>query len=125
MTMYVQVRLADNALGEERDFIDAPPDVSRKGIAWKPLVVTDPAFDPATQVRTGPVETVGKEAVTRVWTVRAKSAGELDADKGAAVDAIDALQLKIALNHENRIRALEAKQAVTAAQFRTALKAML
>lgn len=35
------------------------------------------------------------------------------------------ITLKIAFNHENRIRALEGKQAVTIAQFKTAVRAML
>jgi hypothetical protein len=125
MTTYVQVRLADNAVGEEREFNDAPPDTSRKGFVWLPLAVTDPAFDPATQVRSGPVDTVGKDSVSRVWTVRDMTSDELDAVKGATVDALDILQLKIAFNHENRIRALEGKPAASAAQFKTALKALL
>lgn len=125
MTTYVQVRLADNAMGEQREFADVPPDMSRKGFVWLPLAITDPAFDAATQVRSGPVDTVGKDQVTRVWTVRVKTADELDADKSATVDAIDMLAFKVLFNHENRIRALESKQAVTAAQFKTALKALL
>lgn len=48
-----------------------------------------------------------------------------DALKGAQVDRVDAVQLRIAFNHENRIRALESKQAVTLAQFKTAVKALL
>lgn len=37
----------------------------------------------------------------------------------------DAIALKIAFNHENRIRVLEGKAAVTLAQFKTALRALL
>lgn len=40
-------------------------------------------------------------------------------------DQIDVIQFKIALNHENRIRALEQKPAITAAQFKNALRALL
>lgn len=125
MSIYVQVRLADNAIGEKRDFASAPPDMTRKGFVWLPLVVTDPAFDPSTQVRTGPVETVGQGSVSRVWTVRDMTSDELDALKGATVDAMDMLAFKVLFNHENRIRALENKPAVTAAQFKTALKALI
>lgn len=125
MSTYALVQLSDSAVLDTRDFAGIPPDVTRKGIQWLPLVVTDSAFAPATQVRTGPVDTVGKDAVNRVWTVRAKSAGELDADKGASVDAMDAVAFKVLLNHENRLRALEGKRTATAAQFKAALKALL
>jgi hypothetical protein len=125
MPLYALVRLADKAIIDTRDFADAPPDVARKGIEWLPVEVTDPACDPATQVKSGPVETVGEGAVTRVWTVRDMTAEELDAEKGVQVDAVDIVVGKVLFNHENRIRALEGKQAVTAAQFKAALKALL
>lgn len=48
-----------------------------------------------------------------------------DVLKESSVDAVDMVLLRVAFNHENRIRALESKQPVTAAQFRTALKALL
>lgn len=41
------------------------------------------------------------------------------------VDAWDIISFKIAFNHENRIRALEGKAPITAAQFRAAVKAAL
>ena len=37
----------------------------------------------------------------------------------------DAITLKIAFNHENRLRAIEGKAAITVAQFKTAIRAML
>jgi hypothetical protein len=40
-------------------------------------------------------------------------------------DAIDALVLKVLFNHENRIRVLEGKAAISAAQFKTALVSVL
>lgn len=101
------------------------PTVStRAGWRWLPVEVTDPLFDPATQIKEGPVLTVFADKVTRVWTVRAKTAPELDADKDSMVSAMDMLAFKVLLNHENRIRALESKATVTAAQFRATLKAM-
>ncbi|MGV8838984.1 MAG: hypothetical protein ACWA6X_01630, partial [Bauldia sp.] len=51
-----------------------------------PVEVTDPPFDPATQVRTGPVLTIEATRVTRVWTVRDKTAEELAAALEAARD---------------------------------------
>ncbi len=87
----------------------------------------DPAWTSATQVRTGPVIEEDHTAEIRryVWTVRDKTAEELDADKEATIDRFDALGFKVMFNHENRVRALEGKAAITAAQFRSALKAML
>lgn len=40
------------------------------------------------------------------------------------LDSIVPIIFRILFNHENRIRALEGKQAITAAQFRTAIKAL-
>jgi hypothetical protein len=45
--------------------------------------------------------------------------------KGMKINAMDQIAMRVAFNHENRIRALEGKQAATAAQFVTALKALL
>lgn len=42
-----------------------------------------------------------------------------------ALNAWDIISAKIDFNQENRIRALEGKVAVTAAQFRTAVKALV
>ena len=125
MSTYALVQLSDSAVLDTRDFAGIPPDVTRKGIQWLPLVVTDPAFDPATEVKTGPIVTVAKGQVTKVWTVRALTGDELDAVKGVQIDAVDVLVGKVLLNHENRLRALEGKQAATAAQFKAALKAFL
>ena len=41
------------------------------------------------------------------------------------IDAWDAVTLKIAFNHENRIRILEGKSAVTVTQFKTAVRTLL
>lgn len=38
---------------------------------------------------------------------------------------VDAVQFKIAFNHENRIRAIEGKAQITAAQFKAALLVLL
>lgn len=45
--------------------------------------------------------------------------------KSAQISASDQIQLKIAFNHENRIRALEGKQPATQAQFIAAVKSLL
>jgi hypothetical protein len=106
--------------------INVDPSVQTKtGYRWLPVATTNPAVNQSTEVREGPVLTVLEDQVTQVWTVRAKTAQELDADKEAALDRFDMLALKALFNHENRIRPLEAKAIVTAAQFRAALKGML
>jgi hypothetical protein len=48
-----------------------------------------------------------------------------DALKTQQVNGLDTVTLKILFNHENRIRALEGKQAITAAQFANAIKSLL
>jgi hypothetical protein len=45
-----------------------------------------------------------------------------DAQAAKAINNIDALHLKIAFNHENRVRALESKAPITLAQFKTAIR---
>lgn len=97
----------------------------REGWRWVTVTIVKPAFDEATQVLEGPADSLGKGGLTRTWTVRAKTAQELDAEKDGRVSAIDALTLAVAFDHENRLRALEGKTAITAAQFRAALKARL
>lgn len=42
-----------------------------------------------------------------------------------SLSAWDVISAKVLFNHENRIRTLEAKSAITAAQFRTAVKALI
>ena len=78
------VRTADNAVLRYPDFDgDVPVLADAKGLRWLPVVETDPPHDPETEVRTGPVVTVGEAEVTRVWTVTAKSAETLAAELAA------------------------------------------
>jgi hypothetical protein len=68
-----------------------------------------------------------------LWEVLAKHAPDkMPADSAAqevrkilALDKVDLVALQVAFNHENRVRALEGKQAITLAQFKTAVKALL
>ena len=48
-----------------------------------------------------------------------------DARRERALSMTDATLFKIAFNHENRLRALEGKQAITAEQFRAAVKNLI
>lgn len=123
--------MAEFALVGPGDVISAsasnvdPSVKTRAGWRWLPVEVTDVTYDPAAEVREGPVVTVLSSKVTRVWTRRAKTAAELDADKDVALNGTDMILFKILFGHENRIRALEGKAAITAAQFRAAVKASL
>lgn len=89
--------------------------------------IVDPAFNPTTQVRSGPdvVKDDIAETETRTFTVRAKTAQELDADKELKLDQVDMLNFEVNFDQENRIRALEGKAAITKLQYRNALKARL
>jgi hypothetical protein len=82
MTNYALVDDNDNILRHEK-FTEVPLDPQGKPWRWLPVVDTKPAFDPATEVREGPVITVNANDVTRVWTVRSKTAQELDDEKEA------------------------------------------
>lgn len=123
MQLYAMIR---GGAIERREYADAQPaDLAHKGITWLPIVEQVPQHDPATEMLSPVVETI--EAARVVWfaTKRAKTAEEFDADKDGAISAVDAVVLKVLLNHENRVRAIEAKAPITAAQFRAALRALL
>ena len=103
-----------------------PPDLPLKPFRWLPLEITNPDVeDHATHTKEGPVESVGAKKVTRVWTVRPKTADELDADKEARIPPSDSIQFKAMLDVENRTLALESKPAVTVDDYRETLKGML
>lgn len=86
-----------------------------------------PSFDAATQVREGP--TIEEDHVNKVrrfvWTVRDKTAQELDRDKASRIDGLDRVIFEILFRHENRVRVLEGKTGITVDQFKAAVKAML
>ena len=120
MTEYALVGPAD----EIKTFSSSvDPNVQTKpGWRWLPVerstVGAGPVADPA-------VTTVLADRVTVVITLRDKTASEIDAEKEGRLDAYDVLTFKVLFDHENRVRALEGKAAISAAQFRAALKARL
>lgn len=76
------------------------------------------------------VQDDGDGAYLREWRSQAPRPTEAEIEAAVIptpnpVDAVDIVLLKIAFNHENRIRALEGKQAVSLAQFKVAVKALL
>jgi hypothetical protein len=113
--------------GIDRYSSNIDPNVgTRDGWRWLPVIDTKPDYDSGTQVREGPVVTVNANDVTRVWTVRAKTAEELDAMKDESTnDAAVSVIGKVLFNHENRIRALNSQAPITAAQFKAAVKALI
>jgi hypothetical protein len=48
-----------------------------------------------------------------------------DTEKTRLVNTVDRVSLQIAFNHENRLRVLEGRAAVTMSQFITAIKSLL
>ena len=56
--------------------------------------------------------------------IAADNAVGQDAIKSRQLNQLDQVTLRVAFNHENRIRALENKQPITLQQFITALKAL-
>jgi hypothetical protein len=114
-----------NAVDRYSNNID-PTVLTKAGWRWLPVVDTKPAYDSGSQVREGPVVTVNADNVTRVWTVRSKTAAEIDAEKDQIVAEVAVTALgKVLFNHENRIRALNSQAPITAAQFLAAIKALL
>lgn len=107
----------------------------RAGYRIVPVIDTNPAFDGETQKKTGPVVTVLADKVTRVWTVTALTAQELatiqDARQEDALAAIaranDIIKALGTMVFElvNDVRVLKGQGTITAAQFKTALKARL
>lgn len=71
-------------------------DAELKDFGWLPLVYVGEAYDPATQIRTGPVgcsigDAVPADAdgVTGSYTVRAKTAQEISDEETAEKDAVE------------------------------------
>ena len=91
------------------------------------VTVARPAYDAATHhppVRLP--DEIQPTLVTQAWAAPvAKTTEGLDAEKDATINRFDTLAFKVLFNHENRIRTLAGQAQVTAAQFKSALKAML
>lgn len=76
---------------------------------WLPVVVDDPAFDPVTQIRSGPVLVIGATEVTERFTVRSKTLDERSAAIDERVNQLNKDVLKLIENHETRLLAIEQK----------------
>jgi len=110
-------RIVDGAVAEIREFGRAPDPNPKKGLDWRLCPIgTRPAYDPETEVLSGPTYEIG-ETVVETFSKRAKTAEELDADKDSRLSRHDMLSFEVNFDQENRIRALEGRQAVTKAQY--------
>lgn len=97
--------------GSTRDFGDeTPPDLPpAKGLgAWLPVVVIgDDPYDAAAQRKTGPVKTVGEDAVTWTYTVTDIDLEELRAPKLAQISAEfarrNALPIRFTMGGEDKL----------------------
>ena len=125
MTRYALISPSDKI---DRYGIDIGPDVVMDpGWRWVPAPIADkPIYDPATQVLDGPMVTVGADAVTEAYTVRAKTTRELadetEVRREGILSGIGELVLRRLCDHESRIRMLEGKSAVTWEQCRKTIK---
>ena len=107
-----------------------PNVATRSGWSWLACpAVARPSFDPASEKITGPTYTINDGDVTEVWTKVSLSAQEISDAKDVAIGQLNGSTFsalaKVLLNHENRIRALENKGAITMAQFKAGVKALL
>ena len=86
MATYILLNNSDDSVIEEADSsrfrkTGKPPTLkSEKGMRWLELVVVDPAVG-KDQIKEGPVIAISDTKFTRTWTVRDKTADELDAEK--------------------------------------------
>lgn len=96
-----------------------------RGIGWLPVRYVDPAFDPETQVRTGPVLVVDTDEVVGTYTVRDKTAQELDDEKDAeATGLLNNRALKAYILCVNDGSIVPGSN-MTAAQLKAAIKAKM
>ncbi len=126
MTQYA-VYDNDVFTGAIKDFNEAPVLPGKPYREFYTLETVSPAFDSATQVREGP--TIEEDHINKirrtVYTVRAKTAQELDGEKDQKVDSLDKAIFQVLFNHENRIRTLAGQPSINMNQFKTAIKALI
>ena len=91
MAKYILLNNSDDSIVEEADSsrfrkTGKPPKLKpEKGIRWLELVVVDPVKGEG-QVKEGPTISISDTKYTRTWTVRDKTADELDAEKDKIVE---------------------------------------
>lgn len=127
MPLYAKV--VSGAVERYKEYTEAIDTAAIRHINGEPMlrevIDIDQPYNSNTEVKTGPVVTINPTQVTRVWTVRGKNAGELDADKDAEIDRQQRVLLRIILNHENRTRTLESRPPITMVELKAAIKGLL
>src|ERR1041385_7806077 len=118
MPRFALINTTDNSLIELRSYATQPPDPAGKPRKWLPCdPVAQPSFDPTIEKILGPTYTVGTTSVTEVWAKTSLTAQEISDAKDSAIagsfGGIIPVVAQVMLNHENRIRALEGKAAIT------------
>ena len=89
MANYILLNNSDDSIVEEADSsrfrkTGKPPTLkSEKAMRWLKLVVVDPVVG-ENQIKEGPVIAISATTYTRTFTVRDKTAEELDAEKDAS-----------------------------------------
>jgi len=125
---YILLRNSDDHVLEEADSTrfrktGVPPVLkSEKGLRWLDLVVVNPAQG-VDQIKEGPTVDITDTTYTRTWTVRDKTAGELNAERTAYANGqFNTLKpLLLALNDGSFIPGSN----YTAAEIKAKLKAKL
>lgn len=95
---------------------------TKKGWRWLPYPIVDrPSFDAETQALIGPVVTVEATRVVESYTVRSRSAEELEAERVRRIDGMNKIEFEIAFGVENRLRVLEGKAALKRGEYKAEL----
>ena len=96
------------------------PDAGTKpGWRWLPVERSDDPYDPATEVPEAEVVTVARGKVTITRPARDKTPAELQAETDAEFDLILSNGIAAILRDlDNRLRALEGREALSADAFR-------
>ncbi len=124
--------LTDTGERKEQVNIIPPEDLHPLKPYWVPVV------DEITDTSTGPdivtsawVETVEAARLLRALTIRDKTAAEISDGDQTRVDrlllesGVMRALARALFDHENRVRGLESRPAITSEQFKTALKGLI
>lgn len=115
---------AANTVLEYREHQAQPSNLPAKEWRWLPVTQIDPPFNPATDIRTGPVTVVSPTEVTQTFTVRPKTVAELNAEK---IQRADRAESEITGNAVLRAVVLQmaADKGITPAAMLTLLRARI
>lgn len=102
-----------------------PTAQTKIGYKWLPVESAAQSTPAETQTVVGPTYSIKPDKVVESYSLNNLTQSEIDASKTARIEGLDPLLLKLAFNHENRIRAIESKQPLALDKFKEALRAML